>query len=310
MTAGAGAPRRLALSPDTRRALLLWAIPAAFLAFFFFYPLAAILKIVFGPESGFALARVGWMTVWRPLRFTLWQAALSTLLTLLIGLPAAYLFARYAFRGKRLLRVLTTLPFIMPTVVVAAAFNALLGPRGWVNVILMSLFDLSTPPVTFLNTLWAILLAHVFYNTTIVIRLVGSAWAQLDPRLEQAAQVLGADRARTFREVTLPLPLPAVLTGFVFAFMSSFDEVTATLFWRPANFDTVPIYVLSELQNSVSQELNALAAALVGFSISVPMLVMLLLHLWSIRPRRSGIKLPVEQKLPWQPGIAAEGERQ
>ncbi len=87
----------------------------------------------------------------------------------------------------------------------AAGFNALLGPRGWVNLALMSLLGLNAPPINLLNTLAVILLAHVFYNTSIVIRMVGTAWAQLDPKLEQAARTLGARSARAFFEITLPL---------------------------------------------------------------------------------------------------------
>ncbi len=101
----------------------------------------------------------------------------------MVGLPAAYLFSRYLFRGKRLLRALVMVPFILPTVVVAAGFNALLGPRGWLNLALMSLFDLSAPPIDLIYTLAAILLAHLFYNTSVIIRLVGSAWSRLDINL-------------------------------------------------------------------------------------------------------------------------------
>ena len=74
-------------------------------------------------------------------------------LTLILGLPAAYLFARFTFPGKRLLRVLVSLPFIMPTIVVAAGFNDLVSPRGWINLALMSLLGLNAPPITLLNTL-------------------------------------------------------------------------------------------------------------------------------------------------------------
>ena len=81
------------------------------------------------------------------LLFTFYQASLSTLLTLLIGLPSAYLFARFDFHGKSLLRALTTVPFMLPTVVVAAGFNALLGLRGWINLTFMHLLSLSSPPI-------------------------------------------------------------------------------------------------------------------------------------------------------------------
>ena len=95
------------------------AIPLLFLAFFFFYPLATVLRT--------GMTQAAWMDVltraafWRVFRFTVWQAILSTLLTLVVGLPAAYLFAHYDFWGKGTLKALTTIPFVLPTVVVAAA---------------------------------------------------------------------------------------------------------------------------------------------------------------------------------------------
>ncbi len=125
--------------------------------------------------------------------FTLWQASLSTLLTLLLGLPGAYLLARYDFRGKSLVLALTGIPFVMPTLVVAAAFNALLGPQGLVNVALMNLFNLSQPPIQFINTFTAILLAHIFYNLTIVLRMVGDFWSHIDPRIKPGCQSTGSE---------------------------------------------------------------------------------------------------------------------
>src|SRR6185436_10058843 len=135
------------------------------------------------------------LPAFRVLIFTFYQAALSTLLTLLLGLPSAYLFARYNFRGKTLLRAVTAVPFMLPTVVVAAGFSALLGPRGLIH----TLFPLSS--FQFIGTLSAILVAHVFYNTTIIIRIVGSAISSLDPKLEQAALSLGADSFRVWWNV-------------------------------------------------------------------------------------------------------------
>ncbi|MCK4725986.1 MAG: hypothetical protein KAT29_09290, partial [Anaerolineales bacterium] len=158
------------------KVMALWIAPLLFLLLFYFYPLASILRVSFARAgTDFAepfraiFSSVGFRQV---LGFTFYQAILSTLLTLCIGLPAAYLVARYRFRGKKLLMSLTAIPFVLPTVVVAAAFNALLGPRGLVNYALMNMLDLSTPPIQVMNSLTAILLAHVFYNTTIVLRMV------------------------------------------------------------------------------------------------------------------------------------------
>ncbi|MDX1614845.1 MAG: hypothetical protein R3300_11085, partial [Candidatus Promineifilaceae bacterium] len=119
-------------------------IPLLFLAWFFFYPLINILGRSLSSDA-FAslLARPYYLEI---IWFTVWQALLSTLLTLLVGLPAAYLFARYAFPAKSLLRALVTVPFVLPTVVVATAFRALLGPSGPVNALLVAFFDLPQPP--------------------------------------------------------------------------------------------------------------------------------------------------------------------
>jgi len=239
----------------------LWLLPLLFLALFFFAPLVSVFKLAAqaaaeaGPQAGL-LERVS-----RPLGFTFYQAALSTLFTLVFGLPAAYIFGRYTFPGKSLLRVLTTLPFILPTVVVAAAFNALIGPRGWVNLALMSLFDLSAPPLQMLNSLPAILVAHVFYNTTIVIRVVGSAWSQLDPRMEQASRVLGATPLRTLREVTLPLLRPAILAAGLLVFMFDFTSFGVILLLGGPQFATLEVEIFIQAMHMLNLPLAGLLSA-------------------------------------------------
>jgi thiamine transport system permease protein len=183
---------------------LLWFIPLFFLGLFFLYPLTAIFNLAFR-SAGQGWASFPWQRVGSILGFTIFQAALSTFLTILVGLPAAFLFGRYDFKGKKILRILSTLPFILPTVVVAVGFNAIIGPNGLLNTLLMQIWNLGQPPIKILNTLVAILLAHVFYNTAVVIRMVGSSLEQLDPRLEQASRTLGASPWRSFWEVTMPL---------------------------------------------------------------------------------------------------------
>jgi thiamine transport system permease protein len=218
----------------------------AFLALFYFYPLGSILQLSFGrAESGLGpfVQAVSSPSVRGVVGFTFWQAFLSTLLTLLVGLPGAYLLGRYKFRGKDLLRVLTGVPFVMPTLVVAAAFNALLGPTGWLNVGLMALFNLDQPPIQFINTLGAILLAHVFYNTTIVLRLVGDFWARLDPRLEQAARALGANRWRSWRHVTLPLLAPAITAAALLVFLFDFSSFGVILVLGGVKYATLEVEI-------------------------------------------------------------------
>lgn len=226
--------RGFADSPIRRFALL----PALlFLAVFFFLPLERILALSLDAS---VLTSENILRAFHVLRFTFYQAALSTLLTFLLGIPAAVLFARFDFRGKSLLRALTAVPFMLPTVVVAAGFNALLGPRGWLSFILPFSFQ-------FTGTLTAILVAHVFYNTTIVIRLVGNALTHLDPRLEQAARTLGADSRRVWTRVTLPLLRASILAAGLLVFLFDFTSFGVILLLGGPQFSTleVEIYIQS-----------------------------------------------------------------
>ena len=228
---------------SNRLTWLLYALPLLFLAGFYFYPLAAILRVSFA-QAGVAGGAV-WAQpfFWRVLWFTTWQAGLSTLLTLLVGLPLAWLFARFDFPGKTLLRALTTIPFVMPTVVVAAAFTTLVGPNGLVNTALIDLFSLSAPPLRLLQTVWVILLAHVFYNVSVVIRTVGSFWANLSPRLDEAGAALGAAPAHRFWSITLPLLLPSVTAAGLLVFLFCFTSFGVVLILGGLRFATLEVEI-------------------------------------------------------------------
>ena len=238
-------------------------LPLVFLLLFYFYPLASILTLSFAPAGSLSLAPLEKLfrtpyylhTLW----FTTWQAALSTLLTVGLALPGAYVFARYDFFGKSLVQALTTVPFVLPTIVVALAFTALLGPRGMLNVGLMSLLGLDRPPLNFQYTLGVILLAHVFYNYTLILRIVGTYWANLDPRLEEAARMLGANRWQALREVTLPLLTPAIGAASLLTFIFCFTSFGVILVLGGPRFATIEV----EIYRQTIQYLNLpLAAAL------------------------------------------------
>lgn len=207
---------------------LFLAAPLLFLGLFYFYPLARIFILSFFPEGSWnnsGLVRFFTTPAYlRILWFTCWQAALSTLLTLVVALPGAYIYARYTFPGKALIRILTTVPFVLPTVVTAAAFQALLGDGGLVNTVLMNWFQLQSPPIGLDQTISFFILAHIFYNYALVMRIVGGFWAGLSPELQQAAGMLGASPRRIFTHITLPLLMPAIgsaaLLIFIFCFTS------------------------------------------------------------------------------------------
>ncbi len=247
----------------------LWGAPLALLLVFFFVPMAAILKVMFERSGSIIFS-----DSLRPLGFTIYQALISTLLTLLLGLPAAFVFARFEFRGKRLMRTLTMLPFILPTVVTAAAFNALLGPRGWANLFLMEFTGSQTPPIAFLNTFTAILVAHVFYNIAIIIRVVGSAWSQLDPRLENSARVLGASPWRAFRQVIFPLLRRSILSAALLVFLFDFTSFGVILMLGGAGFATLEVAIYTQALHF----LNLPMAGLLSIIQLVCTLIVLLLY--------------------------------
>lgn len=190
-------------------------VPVAFLAVFFAWPVAAIVArgldaaAVVEVFTDPGLRSVAW--------FTLWQAALSTVLTLVVALPGAYVLARYDFRGRRVVRALVTVPFVLPSIVVGAAFLGLLGRGGP-----LASFGLD-------QSVTAVLLAHVFFNYAVVVRTVGGLWAHLDPSLDQAARVLGATRWRAFRHVTLPLLRPAIAAAGAIVFLFCFTSFGVVL---------------------------------------------------------------------------------
>ena len=233
-------------------------LPALFfLGIFFFLPLARILTLSLDP--GFILSPGGsfYPRLVSVLGFTFYQALASTLLTLAFGLPLAFLFARYDFPLKNLLRTLTAIPFMLPTVVVAAGFNALLGPRGWFNILLT---ESGLPAIAFIGTFGAILTAHIFYNTTIVIRLVGDAWSSLDSRLSDSANVLGANSWQTLWRVTLPLLRPSILAASLLVFLFDFTSYGVILLLGGVRYATLEV----EIYIQAISFLNLPAAALLS----------------------------------------------
>ena len=199
---------------------LTYGLPLAFFTLFFLYPLTAIV------ERGLSGAGDPPLDVFTdPLTrdvvwFTVWQATASTLLTVVVSLPATYVLGRYRFRGRSVVSALTVVPFVLPTVVVGLAFLALLPDRfqqGWAPI----------------------LVAHAFFNVAVVVRIVGTYWASLDPRIGEAAATLGAAPLARFREVTLPLLAPALAASAAIVFLFSFTSFGVVLILGGPSYATI-----------------------------------------------------------------------
>ena len=164
-------------------------------------------------------------------------------------MPGAYVFARFDFPGRRLINAVALVPFVLPTVVVAAAFVALIGPHGLFGVRLD-------------NSIWAILLAHVFYNYAVVLRVVGGAWRGLDPRLEDAARALGATRWQAFRRVTLPLLRPAIASASSIVFLFTFTSFAVILILGGPHFSTIEVEIYRQAAQLLDLQVASILALL------------------------------------------------
>lgn len=191
--------------------LLLAAVPTVLLGIFFLYPVGAIISRGLIVDQGVDLAAFGEVLgrsrTLRVIGFTVGQAAASAGLSLLLGVPGAYLLYRTRFRGRDTIRALVTVPFVLPTVVVGLAFRTLFAAHGPLGG-----WGLD-------GSLAAILAAHVFFNYAVVVRTVGAAWAHLDRRPVDAARTLGAGPLRAFATITVPALGPALASAAVMVFL-------------------------------------------------------------------------------------------
>ncbi|MCP4751898.1 MAG: iron ABC transporter permease [Proteobacteria bacterium] len=281
-------------------------LPLLFLAVFYFYPLIRIFGLSFLPEGQWALGKLHKLVTTgfyiRTLWFTFWQAAVSTLLTLVLALPGAYVFARYRFPGKNLLQAFTAVPFVLPTVVVAAAFHALLGSHGLVNSWLMRWFDLTAGPIRIDQTVGFILLAHVFYNYTIVLRIVGGFWSRIEPNLNEAAQLLGAPPLKVFLNVTLPLLRPAILAASLLVFIFCFSSFGVILILGGPRFATIEV----EIYRQAVHMFNLPMAAALSLIQIVFTFGLMMVYTWL--QRRSSVSLNPESLSITQRRIGSRGE--
>lgn len=228
------------------------AVPLVFLSLFFAWPVTALVLRGFAPEGvwdpGVFAEVLGRPRTWRIIRLTIGQAVLGTGLSVLLGVPGAYVLYRRTFRGQRLLRAFVTIPFVLPTVVVGVAFRSLLAESGPLGVLGLD------------RTFPAIVAALVFFNYAIVVRTVGGMWERLDPRTEQAAQALGASPLRAFFTITLPALTPAIASAASVVFLFCATAFGVVLVLGGIQFGTIE----TEIWVQTTQFLDLPAAAVLS----------------------------------------------
>jgi thiamine transport system permease protein len=205
-----------------------WVAPAAFLAVFLAYPLVVLVTTVAGGGNGEAAwSGLGSASLWQVTALAVAQALTSTALALLVGLPIANVVSRYRYRGRAFAQALVTVPFVLPTVVVALAFRSLVGDG------IAQGFGL-------------VVVAHAYVNLAVVVRIVGASWAQHDPDFENVARTLGASRWRAFIDVTLPSLRPAIASSAAVVFVFSFTSLGIVLLLGDATTRTLESQILRQ----------------------------------------------------------------
>jgi len=228
---------------------LLWAIPLTFVAVLFYWPIAKITSLGF---SGVWLATLSEPKTLEVIWFTLWQAAVSTLVILVIAIPGAYLLYRKSFAGQRLIKALITVPFVLPSIVVAVGFTVFRNVHDfWIELGLTFLSD----PV------YWIIAAHVFVNYSIAVRTIGGVWAGLDTEIDEAAELDGAGRLRSLLSISLPQLRPAVFSAAALVFLFSATSFGIVLVLGGGQVQTIE----TAIYFSATQFLDLEAAAALVF---------------------------------------------
>ena len=227
---------------------ILFLITLGYLILFFYYPLLTILKEAFLSQNivtleGFykILAKPTFLVAFQ---FTIIESILSTILSIVMGLPIAYLFSKYDFKGRNILNAFILVPFVLPGIVVGFSFLLLLGPDGIIPTFLNSVLNLNWGVRE-----WgfiAIIFAHAFYNSPLVAVMTHSVWSRVDPEIEEAAEILGVHGYKKFIKVTLPLISPGIFSSGLLTFIFCFTSFEVVLLLGSFRYRTleVEIYTL------------------------------------------------------------------
>jgi putative spermidine/putrescine transport system permease protein len=224
-------------------------------------PIVIVCAVAFTPEGYLSLPTRGLSLRWfRAIAdnpdfvdafwTSLWLGALSASIAIAVAVPSALALARYRFFGREALAAILQSPLMIPQVVFGIAFLRFFTETGLGG------------------TFAGLVLGHVVIVMPFALRLVLTAATGLEREIEHAAISLGASAWRTFRRVTLPMILPGLASGWVLAFITSFDEVTMTVFIASPRTTTLPVRLFLYIQDNIDPLVAAVSAALIGLTVA------------------------------------------
>ncbi|MEQ8306089.1 MAG: ABC transporter permease [Hoeflea sp.] len=231
---------------------------------FMFLPIAVVVLLSFNANQFGSFPMTGLSTRWfealwnndaimRAFRTSLVLGFMTAVISTVLGVLASLALVRYRIPGRNMITTLLIAPILVPEVVLAVAL-----------LLFLNFLDIG-------KSFTLLLLGHVIFTLPFVILVVQARLVSIKRDVEEAALSLGASPRQTFFAVTLPLLMPAVAAGGLFAFTISFDDITGTLFWKPGGVETVPTQIFSMLRNSISPEINALGTVMIVLTVGLPL---------------------------------------
>ena len=231
---------------DRQIRVLILASPLLVLILFVVYPVVNVLVtgLLYGPGSSLSEVLLSPVTQ-RVLTFTISQATASTILSVIIGLPAGFLLARLRFRGKSIVRAALIVPFVLPPIVVVVGFLRMFGSHGILDMAFMFLFQSDASVLDLASGVVGIVLAHAFYNVPLVTLMVSASLERLNPELEEAAELLGATTLQKWRYIVFPLIRPALLASAVLTYLFCFMSFPIVLALGQGAYSTIEVQIWS-----------------------------------------------------------------
>jgi len=232
---------------------------------FMFLPVAVVVLLSFNASQFGSFPMTGFSFRWfeelaqndailRAFRTSIVLGLLTAAISTTLGVLASLALVRYRVPGSNLISTLLIAPILVPEVVLAVAL-----------LLFLNFLQIN-------KSFTLLLLGHVIFTLPFVILVVQARLVSIKRDVEEAAMSLGASPRQTFFQITLPLMMPAVLAGALFAFTISFDDITGTLFWKPGGVETVPTQIFAMLRNSISPEINALGTVMILMTVGLPLL--------------------------------------
>ncbi|MFT3691145.1 ABC transporter permease [Paenirhodobacter sp.] len=237
-------------------------ITVALLYVFLLAPVLIVVPLSFSADSFLAFPPESWGLRWyramfqheglmNAFRTSLWLGLTVTLLSLLIGVPAAFALKRFDFFGRDALMNLFTAPLLLPSIVLGLA-------------ILLVFVQ-----VRLLGSYTGLVIAHLIVTTTYVIRIMATAFATLPPSVEEAATMLGASPFTVFRRITLPLMMPGFIASGALSFLMSFDEVVISLFVTGPRVRTLPVEIFDYVESQSNPMTASISVALILATLAI-----------------------------------------